>query len=106
MNWELNEEGNALRICMGEALTIVEISEFQTAVMPALSGKRSVALDLSRLVELDTAGLQWMVFLVHWCSAHQLRFEWERLSPVVVEMVGLYRVADTLGMALDEAMEA
>ena len=106
MDWELIEEGSALRIRFGEVLTIVEISEFQNAVMPVLSGKRSLMLDLSRLMEMDTAGLQWLVFLMHWCSARNVHCKWERLSPVVADLVSLYRVADTLGIPLGEALEA
>ena len=86
-------------LCIEGEMTIYRAEELmRTLLAPLLSG-RGLRLDLSAVTEIDTAGLQLLLLASRLVRQGQCCFDLVGLSPAVLEVFELLRIAPDLGQA-------
>jgi anti-anti-sigma factor len=81
-------------------LTIYEVGEAKAQLGPELDRHRSLQLNLSGLEELDTAGVQVLVWLKQEARRRGVALGFTAHSPAVIEVFDLLQVAGLFGDAI------
>ena len=93
----VNPQSSEARLCLDGELTIYRAAELKEAMLAALDRAAALELDLSRVTELDTAGVQ-LLMLIH--QTARVRSKQLRLtapSPAVLEVFELLRLDSYFG---------
>lgn len=99
MSWQLQQEEGAAALKLDGPLLIQELTALHQALVEAWPESLPLRIDLSAVEEIDTAGLQWLVFLRRWARNRQQVVELTALSPEVIELVGLFHAEALLGIS-------
>jgi ABC-type transporter Mla MlaB component len=73
-------------------LTIYEVQDVHTELITFLAGKTEVALDLSLVEELDSAGIQLAIWLVNYCRNTGVQISALVLSDLLTARLSLLNV--------------
>ncbi|MCG7535920.1 STAS domain-containing protein [Pseudoalteromonas sp. OOF1S-7] len=73
-------------------LTIYEVQDVHTELIAFLAGKQEVALDLSQVDELDSAGIQLAIWLVNYCRNTGVQINPLTLSELLTARLSLLNV--------------
>ena len=93
----------ATRVCVEGELTIYHAMELKRALLEPLESKNAVEIDLSRVTELDTSGVQLMLLAQRTAAAKELELRFVDHSPAVVEVLALLNLGASLGLGASEA---
>jgi len=91
-------DGSAGLALIGE-LTIYRAAELRTQLLAALDAGRSLAIDLSGVTEIDTAGLQLLLVTARTALARGVTVQLLRPSDAVVEVLELVNLGAVLEAA-------
>ena len=80
-------------------LTIQQAAVLKGELLSALEGAGPVELDLSQVLELDSAGLQLLLLLAREASAAHRELRFSGHSAAVLEVLGLLHLAPDLRAA-------
>lgn len=94
MSWTLDTQGNHLIIRSASELTIVDLNALHEAVFESAEQAETLTVDFSRLDDIDTSVVQWMLFLKRWSQAVNKPLHWSGFSASVNEMLGLYGLGE------------
>ena len=75
-------------------LTILTAADHKQRLLSALHGVGNVRLDLSRVAELDTAGLQVLLLVQREAAAREIAVEICNPSPAVTEVLALAHLGE------------
>jgi anti-sigma B factor antagonist len=84
------------RLDAGEELTIISAAPLYHTLLSYLDGRGRIEIDLSRVSEMDTAGLQILLLAHRECAARKLRLTLRQPSPAVLEVLTLARLNTNL----------
>jgi anti-anti-sigma factor len=84
-------------------LTIYRALELKRALLEPLESKNAVEIDLSRVTELDTSGVQLLLLAQRTAAAKELELRFVDPSPAVVEVLALLNVSASLGVGASVA---
>ncbi|MCO7187315.1 MULTISPECIES: STAS domain-containing protein [unclassified Pseudoalteromonas] len=73
-------------------LTIYEVQDVHTELIAFLAGKQQIALDLSQIDELDSAGIQLAIWLVNYCRNTGVQIDPLVLSDLLTARLSLLNV--------------
>ncbi|TMP27897.1 hypothetical protein CWB99_13340 [Pseudoalteromonas rubra] len=73
-------------------LTIYEVQDVHTELIAFLAGKQQIALDLSQIEELDSAGIQLAIWLVNYCRNTGVQIGTLVLSDLLTARLSLLNV--------------
>ena len=83
------QHGSESRLCIEGELTIYRAAELKDAMLAALDREAALELDLSRVTELDTAGVQLLMLIHQTARARSKRLRLTASSPAVREVFAL-----------------
>ena len=102
MDIEIRQEGGRVMMALGEELTIYTVAEIKATLSEAFEVSSEIEIDLSRVCEIDTAGLQFMLIAKR-CAGKTVRFV--NHPPGVLRLVDLANLGSALGDPLYIAAE-
>jgi anti-anti-sigma factor len=88
------------RICLDGELTIYRAADLKVSVLEALRKTRVLEIDLSGVIELDTAGLQVLMLAKQTAAAEQRELRLLQHSPAVVEIIEMLDLVAFFGDAV------
>jgi anti-anti-sigma factor len=80
-------------VAISGAMTIYGAAAAKDTLLDALDGAAGLQVDLSRVIEMDTAGIQLLVLLKREADSAGKRMELSGYSPALVEVFDCYRLA-------------
>lgn len=86
----------AKKITLEEEVTIYNADEVKQKLFDQLLINKSVVIEMSGVAELDTAGLQAILFGKRYAEKHNLNVSIESPSDAVVEVFDLYGIGELL----------
>ena len=78
-------------------MTIFQVAELKEALQKALEGNEALEINLSRVTELDTAGVQMMLVAQAEAAALGLSLQWVGHSPSVLKTLRRLSLESELG---------
>jgi anti-sigma B factor antagonist len=87
-------------VAIGGAMTIYGAAAAKQPLLDALDGAAELQVDLSEVVEMDTAGAQLLVLLKREADSADKRVVLSGHSPAVLEVFDCYRLAAFFGAAV------
>lgn len=99
------ESGSEGRIVLDGELSIYTAAETFAQLREEIAGMAVCDLDLSGVSEMDSAGLQLLLWLSQTCEAQGTPFRVSAHSDAVAEVVRLLQLTQRLGIASDPAAE-
>lgn len=93
---ENNSETGAVRV-EGD-MTIMDAAELKNALMDALAGTRDIALDLSAVGEMDSAGFQLLILAKREAEQRKRGFRIVSASSGVSSVLELYNMKTYFGL--------
>jgi anti-anti-sigma factor len=88
------------RISLDGELTIYRAADLKVSVLEALRKTRVLEIDLSGVIELDTAGLQVLMLAKQTATAEQRELRLLQHSPAVVEIIEMLDLVAFFGDAV------
>lgn len=88
------------RISLDGELTIYRAADLKVSVLEALRKTRALEIDLSGVIELDTAGLQVLMLAKQTAAAEQRELRLLQHSPAVVEIIEMLDLVAFFGDAV------
>ncbi|QJD90900.1 STAS domain-containing protein [Duganella dendranthematis] len=88
------------RISLDGELTIYRAADLKVSVLEALRKTRVLEIDLSGVIELDTAGLQVLMLAKQTAAAEQRELRLLQHSPAVVEIIEMLDLVAFFGDAV------
>jgi anti-anti-sigma factor len=88
------------RISLDGELTIYRAADLKVSVLEALRKTRVLEIDLSGVIELDTAGLQVLMLAKQTATAEQRELRLLKHSPAVVEIIEMLDLVAFFGDAV------
>jgi anti-anti-sigma factor len=88
------------RISLDGELTIYRAADLKVSVLEALRKTRVLEIDLSSVIELDTAGLQVLMLAKQTAAAEQRELRLLQHSPAVVEIIEMLDLVAFFGDAV------
>lgn len=98
MRWQLQQDEQGLHLKLGESLLIQDLAQLHEEVSQAWAEPQALYLDLEEITEIDTAGLQWLIFLHRWGHQRQQTPEIVAASDPLTELVALFQAEALLGL--------
>ncbi len=93
----IERDKDVCRLSIDGEMTIYTAAELKGKLLPALQGCTEAELDLSRVAEMDTAGLQLLVLLKREAAAAGGRFRFVSHSKDVLEVLDLCNMVGAFG---------
>jgi anti-anti-sigma factor len=90
----------ARKVAISGAMTIYGAAAVKDKLLDALDGASELEIDLSEVVEMDTAGAQLLVLLKREADSADKRVVLSGHSPAVLEVFDCYRLAAFFGAAV------
>jgi len=87
------------KVAIAGAMTIYGAAGARDTLLDALEGAAEIQVDLSEVIEMDTAGAQLLVLLKREAGAAGKRVVLAGQSPAVMEVFDCYRLAAFFGAA-------
>lgn len=84
-----NSGSGAFRYAIEGEMTIYRANELKQSLMENIQQNRELEIDLSKVSEIDSAGLQLMVLAKLEASVHNKQLRFENHSPAVMEILDL-----------------
>jgi anti-sigma B factor antagonist len=101
---KIEREEARFRLAIAGELTIYRAQELKQTLLDALEAHTELELDLSQVSELDSAGLQLLLFAKQSASARRVALTLVEPSPAVREVFALLQLAPDLSpLGLSEA---
>jgi anti-anti-sigma factor len=88
------------KVAISGAMTIYGAAQAKDTLLDALDGAADVEVDLSEVVEMDTAGAQLLALLKREAASAGKRMVLSGHSPAVLEVFDCYRLAAFFGDAV------
>lgn len=88
------------RMSLDGELTIYRAADLKVSVLEALRKTRVLEIDLSGVIELDTAGLQVLMLAKQTATAEQRELRLLQHSPAVVEIIEMLDLVAFFGDAV------
>ncbi|MYM74660.1 STAS domain-containing protein [Duganella sp. FT109W] len=88
------------RMSLDGELTIYRAADLKVSVLEALRQTRVLEIDLSGVIELDTAGLQVLMLAKQTATAEQRELRLLQHSPAVVEIIEMLDLVAFFGDAV------
>jgi anti-anti-sigma regulatory factor len=85
--------------------TVADASSLKTGLAKLLDESGSVALDISAVQRIDTAGLQVLVTFCRECESQGRQVEWRGSAPVITSAAKLLGLSALLKLPADQAVE-
>ncbi|MFA6444172.1 MAG: STAS domain-containing protein [Sterolibacterium sp.] len=85
------------RLAITQDLTIYQAGELKETLMSSVDSYTVLELDLSRVSEIDTAGIQLLMLAKRECQAHGKTLSIVAHSPAVHELMDFYNIAGFFG---------
>jgi anti-anti-sigma factor len=92
----IDPEANVTKLAFGEDLSIYVIQEVKHQLDAVLNDGYMVDVDLSKVEEFDSAGLQLLVMLKRHLLANKLNFKVLVVSDTVQKLLDTYHLSDQL----------
>jgi anti-anti-sigma factor len=86
---EQADDAASLHIIAGEEITIFTVGEWKNRLSALLSQQQDIVLDLSLVREIDTAGLQLLIWAKNYALAAGKSLRTVEYSPAVQDMLAL-----------------
>lgn len=91
------QEKNCIQLIIDDEMTIYTALDQKNALSQYLSKNKDIQLDLSGVTEIDSAGLQLLLFLKQEAEQHNIRFSLTQHSQAVVEVFELLNLGNHFG---------
>lgn len=88
----------ATRLSLEGDLTIYRAVELRNALVEALGRASAIDVDLSKVTEVDSAGVQLLMLVAQTAQARGIDLRFVELSPAVVEVIELLQLRWLLGV--------
>jgi len=97
LTYHANKNGKQPVLALVGALTIYTVAEARREIPTRLAKRKTQALDLSGIEELDTSGVQLLLWLKCDAAIHGAELALLHHSPAVVAVLDLLRLTATFG---------
>jgi anti-anti-sigma regulatory factor len=77
-------------------LTIVQVDEYQTEIIPIIDEHDVIIIDDSELTRIDTIGVQFILAVVTYIIAQGKEIEWQSKSKVLKESLQQLGISDAI----------
>lgn len=91
------KQATGFRFAIGAGLSIYEVAELKPRLLEAVAQHAVLDIDLSRVVNIDSAGIQLLMLAKVHALAHDHPLRLVEHSPAVLEIFELFRVAGYFG---------
>ena len=93
----MNVENTELTVLKPESMTVCDALEIQRLFLTALKEYQKIEVDLSKVIDIDCAGLQLMVALKNDAQKQQKEMVFNRYSAEVSDLLALFNMNDFFG---------
>lgn len=105
MAWQLTSEANRLCITLSAEFCIPELAQLHREWCGRWSAGMDLRLDLATVSEIDSAALQWLLFMRRWAASQGVDCTLVAIASPVAELAKLYRLTADLGLTDEAANE-
>ena len=98
MAWQLIPEANRLRIILSGEFCIPDLARLHAEWQQSWSPGMDLQMELAAVAEIDSAALQWLLFMRRWAGGKDVDCTLVEIASPVSELVKLYRLSAELGM--------
>lgn len=93
-SFEVNEQASYTEVTIGGGLTIYNVQSFFKEHVQPFVFKKSLILDLSKIEEIDTAGIQLLLMLTRAANDEGVGCEVSNISGAVKDYLELFNLTD------------
>lgn len=93
-----NKENNLCKLVIGEEMTIYAVADFKKNVSQQLDDFERFEIDLEKVEEVDSAGIQLLLSLKNKLLQQKKSLKFINLSPSVSRLVTLYQLSEPFNL--------